>query len=252
MRIRAHKIKDKGRTGKIGRWILDFLTNRKQVVTANGAKSGEITVKSSVPQGTVLAPALFLIYIDDIGQELERRIDIRSFADDTSVGNSIQSEDDHILLQQSIDRIYGWTENNNMQFNSRKFQVLRFGKNEELKQLRYTTSDLDEIQDVEHAVSLGVTFSNDGTFKEHINKTILKCKRKSSFILRSFRARDEESMLTLWKSQVVSKIDYGAPLTNAATQDQRRRIEGLQKAIKTLLSPETTREIFDHLHVENP
>ncbi|KAK8740258.1 hypothetical protein OTU49_003131, partial [Cherax quadricarinatus] len=66
----AHKIRAKGITGKVGRWIFNFLTNRTQRVVVNRAKSEAAIVKSSVPQGTVLAPILFLILISDIDRDI--------------------------------------------------------------------------------------------------------------------------------------------------------------------------------------
>ena len=118
-------------------------------------------------QGTVLAPILFLLYIDDIGENLDSECKIHSFADDTTALNKITSENDHDVLQQGLDSIYGWTESNNMQFNSQKFQVLHIGKRENLKELRYRTGDLEEIQDTTKAKGLGVVLSNDGTFNTH-------------------------------------------------------------------------------------
>ena len=74
-----HKI-----SGKIGRWIKEFLLNRKQIVIANGNKSKATDVLSVVPQGTVLAAVLFVIMVFDIDREAQDAI-VRSFADDTRV-----------------------------------------------------------------------------------------------------------------------------------------------------------------------
>ncbi|KAK8722780.1 hypothetical protein OTU49_012036 [Cherax quadricarinatus] len=80
----AHKIRAKGITGKVGRWIFNFLTNRTQRVVVNRVKSEAAIVKSSVPQGTVLAPILFLILISDIDRDIHHST-VSSFADDTRI-----------------------------------------------------------------------------------------------------------------------------------------------------------------------
>ena len=82
--IIAHKLKDFGITGKVGRWIYSFLINRFQRVSVNGFKSQTSKVISSVPQETVLAPLLFLILISDIDKKT-RHSNVSSFADDTKI-----------------------------------------------------------------------------------------------------------------------------------------------------------------------
>ena len=68
--ILMHKLKKLGIKGKLGRWLYNFLNNRKQQVMINGTKSNVTNVSSGVPQGTVLGPILFLIYISDIGEDI--------------------------------------------------------------------------------------------------------------------------------------------------------------------------------------
>ena len=82
--ILVHKWKDIGIAEKIGNWIYNFLKGRKQTIKVNNALSSESKVKSSVPQGTVLAPLLFLILINDI-ENSATHSDILSFADDTKI-----------------------------------------------------------------------------------------------------------------------------------------------------------------------
>ena len=68
--ILCHKLRELGIHGNLAIWIFNFLTNRKQAVIANGAKSSVSTVDSGVPQGTVLGPLLFLIMINDIDKDI--------------------------------------------------------------------------------------------------------------------------------------------------------------------------------------
>ena len=104
--------------GKVGLGSIIFC-DRTQFITANGATSTISQVISSVPQGTVLGPILFLILIGDINENTNSHVS--SFADDTRVLLSITDEDDVKTLQNDIKTIYKWQETNNMQFNSNKF-----------------------------------------------------------------------------------------------------------------------------------
>jgi len=88
-------------------------------------------VISSVPQGTVLGPILFLILIGNINNNTSSRLS--SFSDDTRVLLPITNEDDVLTLQNNLKTIYKWQQVNNMQFNENKFELLRYGKNRDIK-----------------------------------------------------------------------------------------------------------------------
>ena len=118
--------------GKPGVWIHNFLTARTQEILANGAKSAPSNVKSGVPQGTVLGPLLFIIMINDLSDNVEDSL-VSLFADDTRVTRIIKEENDLEKLQEDLDKAYKWQQDNNMLFNSKKFELLRYGKNQYLK-----------------------------------------------------------------------------------------------------------------------
>ena len=113
--ILCHKLKSLGICGKIGSWIFQFLSSRTQKVIINGFPSSTCSVQSSVPQGTVLGPILFTILLIDINVNISSTVS--SFADDTRVLRPITSIEDSQQLQNDLDLIYQWQENNNMLFN---------------------------------------------------------------------------------------------------------------------------------------
>ena len=117
------KLKAAGISGKIGRWIYNFLTGRKQRVKVNNTLSSESEVKSSVPQETVLAPILFLTLLNDIFESAQY-CDMGSFADDTKVSLKIKNKRDTHKLQGDLNNIFKWEEENNMKFNLEKFVSL--------------------------------------------------------------------------------------------------------------------------------
>ena len=117
---------------KSGVWLHNFLDGRTQAVAANGAKSNLSTVLSSVPQGTVLGPILFIILLIDINTNITSRI--TSFADDTRISRGIQTVEDIEILQNDLNTVYNWQQENNMLFNEKKFELLRYGTDHELKE----------------------------------------------------------------------------------------------------------------------
>ena len=104
----VHKLNHYGIVGKINSWIHNFLTGRKQAVIVDGASSETVHVESGVPQGSVLGPTLFLLYINDLPERLSSTA--RLFANDTACHKTIQSDQDHTALQQDLDRMAEWEE----------------------------------------------------------------------------------------------------------------------------------------------
>ena len=128
-KIAKHKIK-----GKVGKWIREFLKNRKFTVIANGEMSEQEEVMSGVPQSTVLAAILFIIMIADIDEEIKECI-VRCFADYTRVSRKIKEEADKMKLQEALNIIYKWAEENLMVFNTDKFEQLTYGETDMLQLL---------------------------------------------------------------------------------------------------------------------
>ena len=130
--ILCHRMREKGIHGKMGQWLHNFLQDRTQQILVNNTLSKPSSITSGVPQGTVLGPLMFLVLIDSLG---DSEIDalLTAFADDSKVTMPINSEDEALKLQSDLEVIYDWERNNNMKFNISKFNVIKFGRNNELK-----------------------------------------------------------------------------------------------------------------------
>ena len=205
--ILLFKLKNLGIGGQIGRWIGNFLLNRKQKVSIDGHSSTSSEVISGVPQGTILGPVLFLIYIADIGNNLTSST-MSSYADDSKIHNIVKEIQDALNLQIDVNRLYEWTEINLMEFNCAKFEVLKIGDNVDLKNHKYKTPDGEDIPDTVLAKDLGVYFNNKGDFYDNSKIKKSKGKQISGYILRTFLTRSPEPMMLLFKSLVMPIIDY--------------------------------------------
>ena len=121
-----HKLKIHGIKGKVVAWVEDWLINRKQRVGINGCFSGWKPVTSGVPQGSVLGPQLFTIYIDDL--ELGTECNVSKFADDTKMSGKAKSAEDTGSLQRDLDRLSEWARVWQMEYNVAKCEVIHFGR----------------------------------------------------------------------------------------------------------------------------
>ena len=140
-----HKLKSYGIRHHTLNWINAFLTNRTHQVLVNGSHSETQIVTSGVPQGTVLGPLLFLLYINDIENNLTSKI--RLFADDSALYRKIDTLADSHSLQQDILRLQDWADKWQMKFNIKKCKLLRITKT--IIRFKY----LMRIHDTSHAVT---------------------------------------------------------------------------------------------------
>ena len=174
--ILLNKLKKIGINGKIGVWIHNFLSKRQQCVAVNGTTSSEVQVRSGVPQGSVLGPLLFLIHISDINYEIADST-VSSFADDTRILLGIKDEEDIQMLQNDLHKLFKWADTNNMKFNANKFELLRYGKEQEIQSATtYKSYDDSNIDDQEHIRDLGIMMSNTATFTLHIRNIVKKAR----------------------------------------------------------------------------
>ena len=122
-----------------------------------------------------MGPILFLIMINDIDEEVHGS-SVSLFCDDTRIMKAIDDEHDVELLQEDLDKLYCWQKSNNMLFNCKKFELLRYGPQKDIKNnTEYFTPDYDEIIETKDSLrDLGITLSSDGKFQQHINNVCSK------------------------------------------------------------------------------
>ena len=124
------------------------------------------------------------------------------YVDDTKVKKGIKTEEDVESLQEDLNKFYEWANTNNMVYNGTKFQVIRYGNNQELKEnTNYFTEDTGElIERFETLRDLGVILSEEANFKAHIKHVETKVRREIGWVLRTFYSRNTYFMKTMYKT----------------------------------------------------
>ena len=225
-----NKMLHPGIRGKLGRWLTAFLTGRDQAVVINGNRSQAQPVISGVPQGSVLGPLIFLVLIGDIDKDVLHSF-LSSFADDTRIGRGVESEDEARLLQSDLEAVFRWATENNMQFNSDKFEVVRYrSKKSADVQFEYASNNGQVIMEKKTLTDLGVIMSCDASFNQHVLSICSKVKKKAGWALRTFMTREKLPMLTIWKTLVIPHHDYCSQLWCRVKTGLTQSLELLQRS----------------------
>ena len=223
------KLKSIGICGKVHMWLTSFLSNRNQYVILNGTKSRAEPVQSGVPQGTVLGPILFILYINDITSVIKHSY-IKIFADDSKLVKSIKSMDDRDLMQIDLQAVIQWAASNKMELNKLKFQLLQHGKLNDLK-CSYTIDPTVEVVKSTDVKDLGVTISENISFEQHIMNITNDAKRQAGWILRLIRSREPDVVMLLFKTYVRPKLEYSSPLWSPHLVNHISKLEAVQRTV---------------------
>src|SRR5664279_68235 len=197
------KIRSLGITDTIYEWIKDWLKDRVQRVVLLGSSSSWINVKSGVPQGSVLGPLLFLIYINDIDEAISTNI--LKFADDTKVYGVVASQSDIDKLQGDLRNLCKWSKDWLMLFNIEKCKIMHIGYNNKHAEYKMDDISLEEVSDER---DLGVIIQNDMKCNKQCVKAVKTANRILGMIKRTFCYLNREIVLQLYKSLVRPHLEY--------------------------------------------
>ena len=180
------KLQAYGIDGNLLSWIKSFLSNRRQQVCVRGSFSDWSQVISRVPQGSVLGPIIFIIYINDLSEQIQSSL--WTFADDTKIYRPILTIKDQNILQNDLDVFTQWNKTWQGFLNISKCKHLSLGS-PSVGGTYTLKNDLENviIQQTREERDLGITFTDDFKFSKHINFSIHKANKILGIIYRSFQ-----------------------------------------------------------------
>ena len=220
------KLHQYGIRGQVLGWIRAFLGSRSQRVVLDGEESESIPVTSGVPQGSVLGPILFLIYINDLPDGIFSKV--RLFADDTALYLTIEGKDDGAALQQDLDRLSVWESMWDMEFNTSKCQVVQVtGSRRPMN-----TSNMLHGQVLEAVTSakyLGVDISSTLSWNSHIHRVVGNANRSLGFIRRNIKTKMSKVLETAYNTLVRPQLEYASAVWDPHTKERITQIEKVQR-----------------------
>lgn len=226
-KILLSKLEKYGVTGNLLRWFNSYLNNRKMRVVFNGCKSQAFSPNSGVPQGSILGPLLFLIYINDLPQFLAS--DNLLYADDLKLFKVINSESDCSTLQNDLEVLLEWCQLNDLGLNVNKCFKVTYTLKKTHVNKDYHIDD-KAVREVNKIKDLGVTFDSKLKFDSHYGDISNRAYRMSGFILRvSSSFNSIRTSVLLFKSLVRSILEYGSSVWNPHHDCHKKTIESVQR-----------------------
>lgn len=212
---------------------LIFLLNRRQRVSVNGHISNWSNVTSGVPQGSVLGPLLFIIYINDL-DSCSPYVNAYLYADDAKFYMYIKSFFESIQLQIEVNNRSAWFDEHLLSLNVAKCNSVSYGRKIECNNTYYINGTALEKKEI--VKDLGIIFDNKLTFREHINDKVNKSYSILGVIKRNFNNLSPEAFMMLYKSMVRSHLEYGVQIWNPHQKESIKKLEKVQMRATKLIS----------------
>lgn len=226
--ILLRKLQSAGIRGNLFRWFSSYILNRNQTVALNGYASSNMPIPSGIPQGSLLGPLLFVIFINDITKCFTYS-KILLFADDLKILHTIRSVDDAYNLQKDLDSFQNYCTQYKLSLNISKCFICSYTRkvqpiNYDYKIYGTSLTRVNNIRD------LGITFDSKLLFDTHIDNIVRKASKALGFILRvSAEFKDIKTLKILYCTFVRCHLEYASQVWNPVYDTYVTRIERIQK-----------------------
>ncbi|KAK7088907.1 hypothetical protein V1264_024561 [Littorina saxatilis] len=232
------KVEAHGIQGNVLNWIRNFLAGRQVIV--NGTHSDKAPVTSGIPQGSVLGPLLFTLYINDLPSQVTSSVKL--FVDDTKLYTRTDVPSGPVVMQEDLDNLQEWSDNWLLKFHPKKCSVLKLGKQhtETSYHMKGRSESGEEVsitlEESETEKDLGVLVDNRLSFKGHVAQATAKANKTIGIIRRSFEHLDREVFVQLYKSLARPILEYGHSVWQPQQKLLCKEIEDVQRRATKLIS----------------
>jgi len=222
----AQKLHHYGIRGNLLHWVQSFLSDRSQRVLVEGHTSASASVTSGVPQGSVLGPLLFLLYINDMPSRVSSTTKL--FADDSLLYRVIRSARDSAALQEDLHNLEKWESEWQMAFNPSKCETIRITRKRQPIISTYTIHGhiLDTVPSGKY---LGVTIHEKLSWNDHVNTTAKKANNALAFLRRNVYSCPQDIKAQCYKTLVRPILEYASSAWDPHTTTNTAKLEAVQR-----------------------
>ena len=244
------KLERSGISSSLLLWFKDYLADRTQCVVLSGSSSNTVPILAGVPQGSILGPLLFLVYINDIVSDVGSAI--RLFADDTTLYVIVDNpQHAAIRINSDLEKINDWASRWLVTFNPDKTESLLISRKHLKPHHQPIYMNNIQIQEVDTHKHLGITFANDGTWHKHIEDITKKAWNRIN-VLRSLKfTLDRQSLETIYTSFIRPTLEYSDVVWDNITQADEEELEKIQIEAARIITGATRLVSIHNLYKES-
>jgi hypothetical protein len=226
------KLKSYGITGKLYDWIEAFLRNRKQRVVAGTENAEWVEVTSGVPQGSVLGPILFIIFINDLPGVVKNIF--KMYADDSKIISNVQDVEHRVQLQKDLDCVVKWCNDWSMELNCKKCKIIHFGNQQVLNGNMSTYSMVKngtthQLQESECERDLGILVEPGMKWKAQVQASVNKASRILGLLKNTFESREIELWKQLYTTYIRPHLEFAVAAWNPPNVAEIAALERVQR-----------------------
>jgi Reverse transcriptase (RNA-dependent DNA polymerase) len=222
-----HKLQSFGIVGNMYKLLESYLFERRQSIALNGAMSKEVNVTSGVPQGSVLGPLLFVLFVNDIPDVIQNS-ECLMYADDLKIYLPISKKEDCDLLQDDLDALIEWCQRWQLFLNAKKCKAMTFTLKKSTVEHVYLLKNV-ALARVEEIKDLGVIFSSNLSFKSHVKYVCAKSFKMLGFLKRNCTDFSLRTNQLLYLALVRPNMEYASVVWNPYQSNQIMALERVQQ-----------------------
>ena len=228
--ILLRKMYSYGVRGMEWKWFQDYLTGRRQRVCVGDEKSSWTNIHKGVPQGSILGPLLFTMYVNDLPKAVSQ-CNVKQYADDTTMFHAANSASElEAVLEKDLNSVCQWVDENKLKLNVKKTQLLllgRKGRAQELEDVNVTLNG-EQLSRSRTVKCLGVSIDDGLTWREHIESLRRKCFCGLAKLRKLREVLPTETKRKVYNALVLPHLDYCSVVWQECTKELQQKVERIQ------------------------
>ncbi|KAM7290185.1 uncharacterized protein ISCGN_026849, partial [Ixodes scapularis] len=208
-------------------WLNSYLSGREQYVYFKKERTESLQVISGVPQGSVLGPLLFILFISDMGKDFDSAVTLKHFADDTVIYSNISSNEDQLNLDKHLRKIMKWCADWQMELNISETVYMNVTRKKQHLQFNYSINGLPLVKVNEYKY-LGVHLRSDLSWNSHIDYVCKKAFQKLWMLKTKLEFASSDVKLIAFKCLILPTLEYASPVWEPFTNQNIYKLERIQ------------------------
>ena len=231
-------------------WCTSYLTGRSQKTIANNLTSTNLSITCGVPQGSVLGPLFFLIYVNDLKQALEG-FRFKLYADDTVLYQSgLNADEASEALHTSLNKFCEWSSSNRLTINTSKTKIMVFGSRSKVKKAKNVTVNMKGValKKVLTFKYLGLTLDQTLNYNHHVSSVIRTVMHKMTLLAKMKKYLNTDVALLIYKAMLLPYLDYADVIFNKSNSLDLDKLQRLQNRCLRICLGQDRRFNTDRAH----